>query len=118
MSAAKRRDDEPTQLGAVVRSSVDRHGWGDRLEGASIVARWEELVGADVARRCVPVRLVGGLLVVRAESNAWATQVRYLAGEIVRRADEVLRPGLVREVRVTVAGSDEPPDSARARRGR
>ena len=118
MSAPKRRDDEPSQLGAVVRGSVDRRGWGDRLEGAAIVARWEELVGEDVASRCVPVRLVGGLLVVRAESNAWATQVRYLAGEIVRRADEVLRPGLVREVRVTVAGSADPPASGHARRGR
>jgi predicted nucleic acid-binding Zn ribbon protein len=52
--------------------------------------RWDELVGPELARRCEPVRLAGGVLVVRAENQAWAAQVRYLTGTLKRRAHEVL----------------------------
>lgn len=85
-------------LGGVVR---DR-GWEERLQGARLENRWSQIVGADLARRCEPVRLAGGTLVIRAESRTWATQLRYMTGEIRRRTEGALGPGTVREVRITV----------------
>lgn len=92
----------PRSLGELLGAMAKRRRWGARLEAAGIFATWEKIVGRDLARRCEPVRLAGGVLVVRAESQAWATQVGYLEGEIRRRADESLRPGLVRQLKVTV----------------
>lgn len=92
----------PRPLGELLTTVAERRRWGARLEAAGIFVKWKEIVGADLARRCEPVRLAGGVLVVRAETQAWATQVGYLEGEIRRRADESLRPGLVRELKVTV----------------
>lgn len=92
----------PSLLGDAVSDVVGRRRWGDRLEGAAIFGVWEDVVGADLARRCEPVKLVGGRLVVRAENPAWATEVRYLTTTIIDRADEVLRPGLVQQVDVVV----------------
>nr|MBA2529021.1 DUF721 domain-containing protein [Euzebyales bacterium] len=40
-------------------------------------------------------------LVVRAESSAWATQVRYLGGQLVARANAVLGDGQVTTLTVT-----------------
>ncbi|MEX2421858.1 MAG: DUF721 domain-containing protein [Actinomycetota bacterium] len=85
-------------LGGVVRS----RGWEERLGGAQLENRWTEVVGADLARRCEPVRFAGGTLVVRAENRTWATQLRYMTGEIRMRADRVLGEGTVRQVRITV----------------
>ncbi len=92
----------PSALGETLRELIVRRGWRDRLEGAGIFRVWETIVGPELAQRCEPVRLVGGRLVVRAENAAWATQVRYLTATITERADEVLRPGLVRRVDVIV----------------
>lgn len=106
----------PSPIGDLVGGLASKRGWGSRLEGARIFAAWPDLVGEEVARRCEPVRLAGGVLVVRAESSAWATQLTYLTATIVRRADEVLRPGLVREVRIVIAGAERSPERGSRRR--
>src|SRR5688572_24317951 len=65
-------------------------GWGARLRGARIHTAWTEIAGEELARHVQPVRLAGGVLVVRAESTGWATQVRYLAPQLRDRANSVL----------------------------
>lgn len=92
----------PESVGDLVRAAVGRRGWSDRVAGASIFGRWEEVVGPELSNRCEPAKLAGGLLVVRAESQAWATQVTYLAPAIIERAQEVLGPHLVRDMKVIV----------------
>lgn len=95
----------PESIGASLAAVVDRRRWSDRLRGAAIHGRWEEIVGPELAQRCEPVRLAGGILVIRAESAAWATQLSYLTSRITERAREVVGEDLVREVRITVGGS-------------
>lgn len=107
----------PRPVGDLLRGLVERRGWNERLRGAAVFVRWEELVGPELSRRCRPVRLAGGLLVVRAESPAWAAEVAYLVGEVIARATEVIGHGLVRDIRVVVgpltdassSGSNRPP---------
>lgn len=96
------RDDPEPLAAAVSRRVGQRSGWEDRLEGAAIFSRWEQIVGSQMAGRCRPVRLAGGRLVVAVPTQAWATEIGYLAGHIIQRADEELGSGLVREVQVVV----------------
>lgn len=97
----ERRGNEPRLLSELLRATArDRHGWGRRLDGARVHGAWEDIAGPQLARSTEPVRLVGGVLVVRATSAAWATQLRYLAGELLQRANTVLGPGTVERVRV------------------
>lgn len=108
----------PSRIGELVRALAGRRRWGERLEGAVVFRRWSDLVGPQLAGRCEPVRLAGGVLTIRAESSAWATEVRYLAGTLTDRAAEVLRPGLVRQVRVVVGplqGTPACPDGGERR---
>ncbi|MBW3577237.1 MAG: DUF721 domain-containing protein [Actinobacteria bacterium] len=106
----------PRRLSDLVREAARGRRWLGRLEGAAVYSRWDELVGPELARRCEPVRLAGGVLTVRAETSVWATQVGYLAGEVARRAEEVLGPGLVGDVKVIVGplqGLARRPDDSR-----
>ena len=91
---------------------MSRRGWDRRLEGARVHDRWEEIAGPQVAAHTEPVRLHGGVLVVRAESPTWATQVRYLSTELVARANAVLGEGQVTRVVLVAAPLEHP------RRGR
>jgi predicted nucleic acid-binding Zn ribbon protein len=97
-----RRISPPTPVGETLGAFVRRRGWDERLRGATAWTRWPEIVGADLASRCEPVRVAGGTLVVRAENQAWATQLRYLTAQLVDNAERVLGPGTVVEVRIVV----------------
>jgi predicted nucleic acid-binding Zn ribbon protein len=70
----------------------------------AVFSRWEQAVGADVAAHAKPTSLRDGLLVVTVDHPAWATQLGYLRGDLLRRLEEEAGPGEVREVEVRVAG--------------
>jgi len=108
------RVEGPTALSGELARIARRPGWGERLGSVRVWTAWEGMVGPELAEHCEPVRLAGRVLVVRAESPAWATQLRYLSGQLIERAEVALGPGSVREVRVTV-GSLEGRTGAPAR---
>lgn len=91
----------PEPIGAVAAQLVGRRQWGQRLEGARIHSVWPRIAGPAVAAHVTPVRLMGGVLVLRADSGAWATQVRYLAGELAERANAEFGATAVTRVQVT-----------------
>ncbi len=68
----------------------------------SVFGRWAQIVGVDLAAHTTPASLTDGELTVIADSTAWATQVRLLAAQLVRRLNAELGDGTV--VRVKVRG--------------
>lgn len=96
------RTHAPEPVGDALRALLARRGWDERLTGATASQRWESIVGSDLAVRCEPVRLAGGVLVVRAESQVWATQLRYLVPQLLTNANQVLEGSPVREIRLVV----------------
>jgi predicted nucleic acid-binding Zn ribbon protein len=96
------RVEGPTVLAGELSRLVRRPGWDERLGAARVAAAWEEIAGPELMVHCEPVRLAGRVLVVRAATPAWATQLRYLTVQLIERSDNVLGPGSVREVNVVV----------------
>lgn len=94
------REKAPRPFSALLGEVVRRRGWTRHLEGARIHEHWDEIAGADIARHATPVRLAGGVLLVEASSGAWATQLHYLTGELTARANAVLGPGTVTQVKI------------------
>lgn len=92
----------PEDLASVIQRLVGDQRWDERLRGTSLFDVWEDVVGADLARHATPVRLAGGILVLEVSSSAWATQVSYLADELVQRANAALGQDLVTRVDVRV----------------
>lgn len=92
----------PEAIGDLVGGFVAARRWDVRVRGATVFSRWNDIVGADLAARCEPVRLASGNLLVRAENASWATQIKYMLGHVAERANDVLGPGMVRQVTVVV----------------
>jgi predicted nucleic acid-binding Zn ribbon protein len=67
-----------------------------------LARRWPEVVGERLARECVPAALEGGVLLVRASSQAWGAQIRFLGQEIRSAAERVAGSGTIRDVRVAI----------------
>jgi len=96
------RVEGPTVLAGELAKFSRRPGWSERLGAVRVWSAWQDMVGSELAEHCEPVRLAGRILVVRAESAAWATQLRYLTAQLLERAELALGQGSVREVRITV----------------
>jgi predicted nucleic acid-binding Zn ribbon protein len=88
-------DRDPQLLENVLGRLVDDHGWELDLRVHGVFGRWAELVGDEVARHCTPESFADGRLVVRTDSTAWATQLRLLSSQVVRRLNEELGHGTV-----------------------
>jgi predicted nucleic acid-binding Zn ribbon protein len=92
---------DPAPLGAIVDQSIEQLGWTGPLSEARLFGQWAGLVGAEVAARCQPVSLRDGELRITAESTAWATQLRMLAPQLLKRICAELPPGTVTRLQIS-----------------
>ena len=95
--------DSPTAVGEVAAGLAQRRDWHRRLEGSRIHHVWTQIAGEAVADHVRPVRLLGGVLVLEAESGGWASQVRYLIPSLIERANEALGDRLVEQIKIVTA---------------
>lgn len=98
---------DPLSLGGAIEELVSERGWEVQASVASVFARWPDIVGAELAAHARPQSFDDGVLVVVADSAAWATQVRLLSGTLVQRVHEVLGDTAVRHVRVYGPGKGD-----------
>jgi predicted nucleic acid-binding Zn ribbon protein len=87
-------------LGAGLERLMAERGWQVDVAVGGVMGRWPRIVGPEVAAHCSPVTFGDHVLVVRADSTAWATQVRLLVPTLLRRLAEELGEGVVRQVHV------------------
>lgn len=96
-----RRDGrDPALLGDQMDRMLADRGWKVDVAVGSVMGRWPEIVGAEVAQHCAPVTFEFGVLTVRADSTAWATQIRLLASSILGRLENEVGKGTVSELKV------------------
>jgi predicted nucleic acid-binding Zn ribbon protein len=93
-------DRDPQPLGRIAARLAAERGWTEGLSRGRVFAEWERLVGEDVAAHATPVALSGGELVVRAESTAWATQLRLLQRDLLAKLAAGLGDGVVRRLKI------------------
>jgi predicted nucleic acid-binding Zn ribbon protein len=91
---------DPQPFGAVLAKLVKARGWQQPAAEATVFAAWERVVGADIAEHCRPLKLEGGELTVEAESTAWATQLRMLAGTLLSRIAAAVGSNVVTKLHI------------------
>lgn len=99
---APRRD--PLQVGVEIERLVTSRGWDAEVQVGSVVGRWAEIVGPQVAANVEVVAFEGTVLTVRASSTAWATQMRLLVSTVLGRIEAEVGPDVVSEIVVRAPG--------------
>jgi predicted nucleic acid-binding Zn ribbon protein len=99
-SAGRGRREDPQPLQAAIDGLLDDQGWRTAAAVGSVFGRWEQIVGAALAAHTRPGGFTDGELLVIADSTAWATQVRLLRAQLVRRLNSELGDGTVTAVKV------------------
>ncbi len=86
-SSGSRQDGrDPLLLGDQMDRLMADRGWKVDVAVGSVMGRWPQIVGQEVAQHCIPVTFEFGVLTVRADSTAWTTQLKLLESSIMAPA--------------------------------
>lgn len=97
---------DPQPLGNALKRVMADEGWTTQVNVHMLLARWPVLVGPINADHSSPESYVNEVLTVRADSTAWASQMRAFAPQLVAKLNSELGDGTV--TRVVVKGPDAP----------
>jgi hypothetical protein len=117
----KRRPGEsvdPVGFADAIQALLAARGWQGDVKSASVLSRWEHIVGAEVAAHATPLTLHAGELVVQAESTAWATQLRLLSRTLLAKIQAEVGAETVSKLRIHGPTSTRPAGQWRVAGGR
>jgi len=96
------RTADETRIGTIVDGLMRERLFARGVPIGQLASDWAAVVGDRLAAESAPVSLDGGLLVVSTTDGPWGAQVRFLAGEIAKKANAVLGAPTVVRVQVVV----------------
>lgn len=99
-SSSKRDGRDPALIGEQIDRLLLDRGWNVDVSAGAVMGRWPAIVGADVAAHSTPVTFTDGELLVRADSTAWATQLRYMSSTLLGRLEAEAGPGVVTSLKI------------------
>lgn len=103
---APRRDSlEPLPLGAGIEKLIEERAWRVDVQAGAVFSRWAQIVGAEVAEHSAPTSFEEAVLTVRADSTAWATQLRLLSSTLLGSIEQQVGHDVVRELRILGPGA-------------
>lgn len=88
----------PRPLAGLIQESLRGLGLAERLREAEIWRVWPEVVGAAVANRAQPLRIINGTLTVAVSSAPWIQELRFMTGMMREKLNEKLGGEVVREI--------------------
>jgi predicted nucleic acid-binding Zn ribbon protein len=91
---------DPRLVADTLAALVRDRGWTEDVSVGGVVGRWRDVVGDAVADHCEPETFEDGVLTVRTDSTSWATNLKLLVPQLLRRLADDVGEDVVREVRV------------------
>lgn len=74
---------DPEGLGSIVDALTTKLGWSSPLAKSELLVSWTSIAGAETAEHSSPVGIEDGVLSVKCDSTAWATQLRLMRVQIM-----------------------------------
>ncbi|WP_244328392.1 DUF721 domain-containing protein [Yimella sp. cx-51] len=97
------RDDggrDPVGLADQMERLLVERGWRVDVAAGSVLAKWPQIVGPDVASHTHATGFEDGVLTVRADSTAWRTQLSYMTSTILAQIEAEIGADIVTELRI------------------
>ncbi|MFT3660605.1 MAG: DUF721 family protein [Gordonia sp. (in: high G+C Gram-positive bacteria)] len=91
---------DPQPLGRLTGAIARSRGWSPKISEGTVFGSWPTIVGPEIAAHAEPTDLSEGVLHIRAESTAWATQLRYMQAQILAKIAASVGHGVVKSLRI------------------
>lgn len=73
---------DPHGLGDLLDGLTVKLGWASPLAKSELLSSWAQIVGDETAEHSDPAGIEDGVLTVRCDSTAWATQLRLMRTQL------------------------------------
>ena len=114
--AGKRPKGSPERIGKLIAGNAVSSTLGSRLKELVIWQSWDQAVGAVIAARTQPLRLVGGVLTVTVSGGPWMQQLSFMKVELRDRVNALLGEERIKEIVLRsgrVVRNNEPAEESR-----
>jgi predicted nucleic acid-binding Zn ribbon protein len=97
---------DPAMLSGLIDRLIISKGWDLQVATGKLQGQWGLIVGHEIASHVIIESFnldpsgQSGTLILRAESSAWATQIRLLLPTISQRLGEEIGQGRISEIKV------------------
>ncbi len=85
-------------LAEILQRLAAKTGLDKKLQEASVLEYWKEIVGETAAKSCIVQRIEHGKLHVHCTSSVWRTELQLRKEDIIRRLNERVGTEVVREI--------------------
>lgn len=92
-------------LGDILARVMERDALERKFRHAAVFRGWSRIVGPFLARRCWPVSVRKGVLLVRAAGPLWMQELQFQKTELLRKVAEAVGPGRIEDIRFTLRGA-------------
>jgi predicted nucleic acid-binding Zn ribbon protein len=83
----------PQLVGDLLPRFLEKKGMSAKVEAASVIPEWEELVGPGIASVAQPLTVSDGTLIVAVSTSPWMMELNLMKGELMRRLNAGKRSG-------------------------
>ncbi len=80
-----KKKEGPKQVREALQKYLDKAGIAQKIEAASAVPEWPQLVGDGIAAVTTPLRVSNGVLFVGVRSSAWLAELKLMEREILKK---------------------------------
>ncbi len=93
-----RKKEGPLPISHILEGALRQYGLHERFAERSVLQKWSEIVGEEVASHSRAVDLVDGVLVLEADHGAWRQELTLLMPMIIKKFNEQCGEGTVTEI--------------------
>lgn len=91
-------------MGELIPRYLQKKGIAGKVEAASVLPEWENLVGPGIAAAAQPIRVSDGTLFVAVNTSAWMMELNLMKGDLMRRLNAGKREGRIEQLVFVMAG--------------
>ncbi|MFY7998598.1 MAG: DUF721 domain-containing protein [Candidatus Kapaibacteriota bacterium] len=91
-------NDSATPLSVLLQKMAVKSGLDKKLQEASVLEYWKDVIGEKAARSCTVQRIEHGKLTVHCQSPVWRTELMMRKAEIITRLNERVGEAIVLDI--------------------
>jgi predicted nucleic acid-binding Zn ribbon protein len=96
--------DKPQLIGELIPRLLQRNGISAKVEAASVIPEWDELVGPAIAAVARPLTVSDGTLIVAVTTSAWLMELDLMKASLMRRLNAGKKAGRIEQLVFVMAG--------------
>jgi len=106
----------PGSAGTILCDVLENQGLTDKFKGYRAWTIWDQVVGPQIARQAVPLRIRSGILEVRVSQAVWMQQLQLLKPQLLARLNARLGDSPLRDIYLRRGNLPAPPEPPQSRK--